>query len=59
MGPQESATLKKTKRGIRILLHKLSDDKDNTTDLHSGVSGDPDQPWSWHFDAGTRWLVCN
>ena len=51
LGPQESATLKKTKRGIHALLHKLSDDEDNTTDSHPGVSEDHDQLWSQHFDA--------
>lgn len=51
LGPQESVTLKKTKRGIHILLCKLSDSEDNTTDSHPGVSEDPDWLWSRHFDA--------
>lgn len=43
-------TLKKTKRGIHILLRELSDDEDITTNSHHGVE-DPDRPWSRHFEA--------
>ena len=50
MGPQESATSKKTKRGIHTLLCELSDDEDNTTDSHPGVSEDPNQLWCQHFE---------
>lgn len=42
--------LKKTKRGIHILLRELSDDED-TTDSHHGVIEDPNRPWSRHFEA--------
>ena len=50
MDCHESATSKKTKRGIHALLCELSDDEDSA-DSHPGVSEDPDQPWSWHFEA--------
>ena len=32
-----------------MLLQELSDDEDNVTDLHPGVSEDPDWPLSQHF----------
>ncbi|KAF8802671.1 hypothetical protein BYT27DRAFT_7215186 [Phlegmacium glaucopus] len=41
---------KKTKKGLRALLWELSsDDEDNDTNSHPGVSEDPDRPWSHHF----------
>lgn len=49
MDVPESSKSKKTKRGLRALLRELSDDEDNVTDSHTGVSEDPDRPWSRHF----------
>jgi hypothetical protein len=51
LASQESATLKKNKKGIHLLLRELSDDEDNTTDSHHGVLEDPDRPWFRHFEA--------
>ena len=52
LAAQESATaLKKTKRGIHVLLRELSDDEDNATDPRHGVLEDPDRPWFRHYAA--------
>ena len=41
----------KPKKGLHVLLHELSDDEDDTTDIVPDVPLDPDRPWLRHFKA--------
>jgi hypothetical protein len=46
-----SSQSKTSHKGLRILLHELSDDEDIAADAHSGTPEDPDRPWAQHFNA--------